>query len=158
MNKLFLILVLVLSTVIYNSLLLAQEFPPEDKEFREDHFKYLERLNLSEEQKTTFEGFHFKLQKEMIEVNAELQKSELIMQELKSKGEYSREEVLSTVNRINNEKNKIELLRENHKMDIYDELTPEQKKIWNEDMKKIHRFKDIKNFHEKRDFRPHPIF
>jgi Spy/CpxP family protein refolding chaperone len=151
MNKLFVFLFLVFSILNSNSVLLAQEFPPDEKGFNKMHFDPMERLNLSEEQKAEFKAIHFKHQNEMIEANADLQKSELALQELKSNPDYSREDVLAAVAKINDSRANIELLKENHRMDIYEKLNPEQKKMWNEGQKKFHRFKEMKKFRGNND-------
>ncbi|HMU43878.1 MAG TPA: periplasmic heavy metal sensor [Ignavibacteriaceae bacterium] len=143
MNKLFVFLFLVFSILNLNSVLLAQEFPPDEKGFHQMNFDPMERLNLSEEQKTELKDLHFKHQNEMIEANANLQKSELALQELKSNPDYSREEVLAALKKVNDTRANIELLKENHRMDIYEKLNPEQKKMWNEGQKKFHRFKEM---------------
>ncbi|MBK6915498.1 MAG: periplasmic heavy metal sensor [Ignavibacteriales bacterium] len=146
MNKLFVFLFLVFSILNSNSVLLAQEFPPKEKAFNQMHFDPMERLNLSEEQKNEFKALHFKHQNEMIEANADLQKKELALQELKSNPDYSREDVLAAVTKLNDSRANIELRKENHRMDIYEKLNPEQKKMWNESQTKFHRFKEMKKF------------
>lgn len=151
MNKLFVFLFLNFSILSSNSVLFAQEFPPKEKGFSQMHFDPMERLNLSEEQKVEFKAIHFKHQDEMIEANADLQKSELALQELKSNPDYSREEVLAAVTKINDSRAKMEMLKENHRMDIYEKLNPEQKKMWNEVQTKFHRFNEMKKFHGNND-------
>lgn len=152
MNKLFVFLFLVFSFLNLNSLLFAQEFPPEEKGFNQMHFDPMERLNLSEEQRNEFKTLHFKHQNQMIEAESDFQKNELALQELKSNPNYSREEVLAAVAKINESRSNIELLKENHRMDIYEKLSPEQKKIWNEGQKQFHRFKEMKKFHGNGNF------
>lgn len=152
MNKLFVFLFLVFSFLNLNSLVVAQEFPPEEKGFNQMRFNPMERLNLSEEQKTEFQTLHFKHQNQMIEANADLQKSELALQELKSNPNFTREELLAAVGKINDSRAKIELLKANHRMDIYEKLSPEQKKMWNEGQKQFHQFKDMKKFHGNGNF------
>lgn len=153
MNKLFVFLFLVFSILNSNFLLLAQEFPPEEIGFNRTHFDPMERLNLSEEQKAEFKTLHFKHQNEMIEAKADLQKSELALQELKSNPYYSRDDVVAAVIKINDSRANINLLKENHWMDIYEKLNPEQQKIWNEGQKRFRQFREMKNFHGNRNFR-----
>lgn|GEM_PF-1035001 len=153
MNKLFVFVFFVLSFMNSNSNTIAQEFPPEWKGFNQTQFSPMKRLNLSEEQKTQFKALHFKHQNEMIEANAELQKSELALQELKSNLDYSREDLVAAVTKVNDSKANIELLKENHRMDIYEKLFPEQKKAWNEDQEKFHNFNEMKKFRGENEYK-----
>jgi Spy/CpxP family protein refolding chaperone len=96
-----------------------------------------EKLNLTDEQETKIEGIRIYHQKEMIEFRAELEKKELELQELKNKGEYTREEYISKIKELNEIRNKIHLARANHQMDVYELLDPTQKVTWNDFKKRF---------------------
>jgi Spy/CpxP family protein refolding chaperone len=90
-----------------------------------------QQLNLTEEQQTKVDELKFAHQKEMIDLKANLDKKELDMNELKSKGNYTRDEYLNKVNEIISARNKIALSIANHHMDVYQLLDENQKKEWN---------------------------
>ena len=92
--------------------------------------RFAQKLNLTEEQQATIEQLKIENQKEMIDLKAELERKKLDMKELKSKGNYTREEFLNLVQSINNSKNNIAVAKANHRMDIYEQLTTEQKQTF----------------------------
>jgi len=101
-------------------------------DFHKGDFKKMmfEKLNLTDEQKDAVEKLKLKHQSEMIDLKADLEKKELAMKELKNSGNYSREEFVSTVKSISTAKNNIAISMANHRMDVYELLTPEQKKTF----------------------------
>ena len=102
---------------------------------RGDHFKMMkEKLNLTDTQSEAVEELHFSHKREMIDLKADIEKKKLDMKELVSKGNYTRDEYLSKVKTINDAKEKMALAKANHRMDVYDLLTDEQRIIFN-DMK-----------------------
>ena len=94
------------------------------------HERFAEKLKLTEEQKTAIGELRIKNQREMVDIKADLQKKKLDLKELKIKGNYSREEFLNLVREMNIFKNNIALAAANSKMDIYELLTDEQKKMF----------------------------
>lgn len=66
----------------------------------------------------------------MVKLRAELELKELEMKKLKTAEKFSRNDVLNLTKEINEIKGKIELARTNHRMDVYDILDANQKKIW----------------------------
>ena len=90
-----------------------------------------ERLNLTEEQSEKIEALKLDHRKEMIDLRADVEKKQIEIQELKNNPDYSRDDFLKKVNDINSVKNKIELARANHQMDVYQLLDADQKKEWN---------------------------
>lgn len=129
--------------------LLAQGFDDRDR----DRFKFRERiheqLNLTEEQESKLQDLKFKHQSEMIDLKAELEKEELAQQELKSKGNYTREEFLAGIDELIKIKNKIEIARANHQMDVYEILDSAQKETWNRISDRLHEMKRDFKFHHK---------
>jgi Spy/CpxP family protein refolding chaperone len=65
----------------------------------------------------------------MIDLRADLKKSMIDLREIRSKDNFTRQEVIAGVDRMNKIKNDIALLAANHRMDLWETLTPEQKKI-----------------------------
>jgi Spy/CpxP family protein refolding chaperone len=99
--------------------------------FREEgkmkHKNMMEKLNLSDEQKEKIQALRLNHRKEMIDLKADLEKAELALNELKTKKNFSRNDYLSAVEKINTAENKISLSRANHRMDVYELLTDKQK-------------------------------
>ncbi len=89
-----------------------------------------DKLNLTEEQEIQIQKLRSAHQKKMIELKAELEKAEVDAKDLRSKSGITREEVLNNIERINKIKNEIALASGNHRMDIYEILTPGQREIW----------------------------
>jgi Spy/CpxP family protein refolding chaperone len=96
------------------------------------HKMMMEKLNLTDSQKEAVEDLHFSHKREMIDLKADLEKKELDMQELLSKGNYTRDDYLAKVKAISSAKEKMALVKANHRMDVYDLLTEEQRKTFNE--------------------------
>jgi len=98
-----------------------------------DHHKMMiDNLNLSDTQKEAVEELSFSHKREMIDRKAATEKNKLDMQELLSKGNYTRDDYLNTVKTINDAKEKIAFAKANHRMDVYDLLTEEQRKSFDE--------------------------
>ena len=116
------------STLILSCNIFAQEMMQQKKQFQK---QVHQQLNLTEEQQTKVDELKFAHQKEMIDLKANLDKKELDMNELKSKGNYTRDEYLNKVNEIISARNKIALSVANHHMDVYQLLDENQKKEWN---------------------------
>lgn len=96
------------------------------------HKMMMKKLNLTDSQQEAVQDLRFNHKNEMIDLKADLEKKKLAMQELKSRGNYTRDELLSKVKSISNAKEKNALEIANHKMDVYELLTDEQRKIFNE--------------------------
>ena len=100
---------------------------------QDDHHKMMiENLNLSDTQKEAVEELSFRHKREMIDLKAAVEKDKLDMQELLSKGNYTRDDYLGKVKTINDAKEKIAFAKANHRMDVYDLLTEEQRKTFDE--------------------------
>ena len=98
-----------------------------------DHHKMMmEKLNLTDTQKEAVEELHFSHKKQMIDLKSSLEKKKLDRQELFSNGNYTRDEYLSNVKAISDAKEKMALAKANHRMDVYDLLTEEQRKTFDE--------------------------
>jgi Spy/CpxP family protein refolding chaperone len=119
-------LILFLSLTIFN--VAQQNYKSRDGQQRGERFA--EKLNLTEEQQSVIEELKIKNQKEMIDLKADLEMKKLDLKELKSKGNYTREEFINLVKSVNKSKNNIAIAKANNRMDIYEQLTAEQKKTF----------------------------
>ena len=137
------ILTLLLGALFISGTIYAQEFPGKNREKRMMQFKeqVKDRLNLTDEQKDKIETLKFSHQKEMIDLRANLEKKEVELAELKSTVNFSRDAYLNKINEIIAAKNKIEIASANHKMDVYQLLTDQQKKEWVKMTDRMHEMK-----------------
>jgi len=98
-----------------------------------NHYKMMkEKLNLTDTQSEAVEELHFSHKREMIDLKAALEQVKLDKNELLSKGNYTRDDYLGNVKAISDAKEKMALAKANHRMDVYDLLTEEQRKTFNE--------------------------
>jgi len=98
-----------------------------------DHYKMMkEKLNLTDTQNEAVEELHFSHKREMIDLKAAIEKKKLDKKELLSKGNYTRDDYLLKVKAISDAKEKMALVKANHRMDVYDLLTEEQRKTFDE--------------------------
>ncbi len=95
------------------------------------------KLNLTDKQKANFKKLNFTFAKQMVDLKANLQKSGIDLKKIKSANNIKRGDVINVVKKINRDKNAIALATANHRMDMYEVLTPEQRKIWKKS--KMHR-------------------
>jgi Spy/CpxP family protein refolding chaperone len=131
-NKMKIKMLLIIAAV--SALLISQDlFAQEMMVHKRDGNKMQihQKLNLTDEQQVKVEALRFSHQKEMIDLKANLEKKKLDIAELKSKGNYTRDEFLSKTNEIISARNKIALSMANHQMDVYQLLDENQKKEWN---------------------------
>ena len=143
-------LIAVISALLVSQNLVAQEI--HERERDRDKLQIHQKLNLSDEQIKNMESLRLNHQKEMIDLRADVERKELKMIELKSKGNYTREEYLNTVNGIISAKNKIELFRANHQMDAYQLLDDNQKQEWNKMTRRFEEERKHKIMRKMRDF------
>jgi Spy/CpxP family protein refolding chaperone len=131
LKKLSLIGVLIAAFVIAAA---VNFYPQKQDQPRGERFRgrMFQKLNLTDEQKAKIEQLGIDNQKAMIDLRADMQKKRLAMKELMNKGNYSRADFLSVVKDLNAMRDKITEARANHRMDIYELLNDQQKKIFNE--------------------------
>ena len=127
-------LIYVLSISLLLPLLFSVNGFAQPKEKFKKNFRnnMIEKLNLTTEQKDKISDLRSKNQKEMIDLRADLKKKEIDMRDLRKDTKVTRDAVISKVKEINDVRDKIAIARANHQMDLYEILTPEQKKIWQE--------------------------
>ncbi len=90
------------------------------------------QLNLTDQQKNKLNDLRFKHQEQMIELRAELDKARLELQKLRRSDKLNRTDFINQTKNMNSIKNKIAEARANHLMDVYELLTDEQRKIWDD--------------------------
>jgi Spy/CpxP family protein refolding chaperone len=125
-------LVLILALVgLYSGTIYSQKNMPEKGFFKG---QLLDKLNLTDEQKSKIAELRISHQKEMVDLKADLEKKLLSLKELRLKDNIDRNSVLATVNDINQARNKIAIARANNIMDMYELLTPDQQKTLKENI------------------------
>lgn len=126
----------VIITLLLSSISIAQHpekrFAPNDPGMHKMYKmkKMQDKLNLTDIQKDKFQKMKFSFQKQMIDLKANLQKSVLDLKVIRASDNIKRGDVIDIVKKINSNKNSIALATANHRMDMYEILTPEQRKIW----------------------------
>jgi len=95
------------------------------------HGKFIEKLNLTDQQQTLIEEIRFAHQEKMIDLKADVEKKELALKELESTNKFSRSDYIANIEEIISAENKIKLERANHHMDVYELLDDEQRQTWN---------------------------
>ena len=140
MKSKILVLAAVLAALLISGNLFSQEFREGNRE--RDEFRNRERiqekLNLSTEQVDKIEALKLSHRKEMIGLRADVEKKEVELEELKNTLNFSRDAYLNKINEIISAKNKIELARANHQMDVYQLLDDNQKQEWNKMTRMMH--------------------
>lgn len=96
----------------------------------DDSFRGLDQLQLSEDQQKQIDDLRMTHKSQMIDLRAELSKSRLENQKLRTSGNFSRSDLLSQTRKMNEIRNRIAESRANHFMDVYELLNDDQKKIW----------------------------
>ncbi len=125
-TKIFSLLLILALIGLYSATAYSQEKPLPRKEFFKG--RILEKLNLTDEQKSKIEEARLSHQNQMIDLKANLQKKLLALKELRVKGNLDRNSVIAAVKDINQAKDEIAIARANNLMDTYEILTPEQRK------------------------------
>jgi Spy/CpxP family protein refolding chaperone len=92
--------------------------------------KMMDQLKLTDQQKDKIETLKSENQRKMIDLKADLQKAKADMHDLVMKGNYSRSDFLGAVDKIAKAKEQIAKQMANHRMDVYEQLNPDQKKTF----------------------------
>jgi Spy/CpxP family protein refolding chaperone len=114
------------------------------------HEMMINKLQLTDKQQEAIEKLRLVHQNTMIDLKADIQKKKLDLEALKREGNYSREEFIAKVQTFSDAKQKIASSRAYHRMDIYELLDDNQKKIFD---KMPDRMGVRKNFHGTRCLR-----
>lgn len=121
-----LVLYVVALTVMFSISLSAQP-----KHRMDGPGKRMAELNLTDAQKEKIKSLRSEHQNKMIDLKAELEKERVKGKELQTDN-INRKDFLSHVEKMNSIRNKISTAQAEHRMDVYEQLTPEQKKMWND--------------------------
>jgi len=96
----------------------------------EGHKKFLrEKLHLTDQQVSKIESLRSEHMKKMIDLKGELKKNMIDQKSIRDKESFTREDIIAGVEKANKIRNEIALANANHRMDIWETLTPDQKKI-----------------------------
>jgi Spy/CpxP family protein refolding chaperone len=150
MKNLIWVLVAVLSVAFISQESFSQKrFHKKQNEFRG---QFMTKLNLTEEQEKKFEQLRFAHQEKMVKLRSDVELKELELKKLTSGDNVTRSEMLKLTKELNEIKNEIAIARVNHKMDVYDNLDANQKKLWLEQKEKVGMMKDRmkEKFHQRR--------
>jgi Spy/CpxP family protein refolding chaperone len=94
-----------------------------------------DKLNLTDSQKDQIENLRIKHQKDMVDLKAKLEKARIELREVTADGDFTRSEYLAAHNKMIKMREEIQLAAANHRMDVFDLLDKDQKKIMAEKMK-----------------------
>lgn len=111
-----------------NQDLFAQKNQRMDRQNFRENIK--EKLNLTTEQESKIEALRLTHEEEMINLRNELDLKELEMKKLNSSNNVSRNDVLKLTRELSEIKSKMDIAKAEHRMDVYDLLNSDQKKIW----------------------------
>jgi Spy/CpxP family protein refolding chaperone len=96
----------------------------------EGHFKMIrEKLHLTDQQVSKIEALRTDNMKKMVDLKADLKKSMIDLRSIREKDNFSRGDIIAGVEKSNKIRDEIALAKANHRMDIWELLTPEQKKL-----------------------------
>jgi Spy/CpxP family protein refolding chaperone len=94
------------------------------------HMKQIrEKLHLTDQQVSKIEALRSDQMKKMVDLKGNLKKTMIDLKAIKDKDNFSRNDVLAQVDKINKAKDEIAMAKANHLMDLWEILTPEQQKI-----------------------------
>jgi len=116
-----------------------KNFRENGKKFREDFKK---QLNLTQDQQKKIQELKLAHQEQMIKLRSDAELKELEIRKLIGSDNVSRNEMIKLTKELNAIKNEIEIAKVNHKMDVYDNLDANQKKLWMEQKEKFGMMKD----------------
>ena len=96
----------------------------------EGHLKFIrEKLHLTDQQVSKIESLRSEHMKKMVDLKAVLQKNMIDLKSIREKDNFTRADIISGVEKGNKIKNEMALAKANHLFDIWETLTPEQKKL-----------------------------
>ena len=96
----------------------------------EGHKKFLrEKLHLTDQQVSKIESLRSEHMKKMVDLKADLKKNMIDLKSIREKDNFTRADIISGVEKANKIKNDMALAKANHLMDLWETLTPEQKKL-----------------------------
>jgi Spy/CpxP family protein refolding chaperone len=90
----------------------------------------LKKLNLTDTQQAQIDKLRIEHQKEMVDLQANLKKQEIGMEEVTSNKNFSSTDFINVVQNISKAKDQIALAKANHFLDVYKLLDNTQKAQW----------------------------
>lgn len=134
-NVKYLVLTIMLSLILSSASFpqMGNRAPRDNNNMRE---MMIEKLQLTPEQEKTITALRLQHQEKLVDLNAELKKSELQKAKLLSGDVVNRNDLLNNAKEIGQIKEKIAAERINHQMDVYDNLDANQRLIWKDMMLK----------------------
>ncbi|MGA7722820.1 MAG: Spy/CpxP family protein refolding chaperone [Ignavibacteriaceae bacterium] len=112
-----------------------QKSGKEMKGMMEHKDNIIEKLKLTDQQKAKIKDLRTAFQKNMVDLRADLKKNKIDLMALISKDKLNRDEVTAAVGKVNSSRDAISLAVANHLFDVYEVFTPEQQKIWKENVR-----------------------
>ncbi len=95
----------------------------------------MEKLNLTDAQKKQLDGMRTAMQKEAVQLRSRVQLARIDLRELVRADEPVRSAIEKKLNEIASIQTEQKMLRINHWFDVKKVLTPEQQKIWKEEIR-----------------------
>ncbi len=138
-NSIYFLTIIFMITVFNQDMFSQKKQGEKRTEFRKE---MREKLNLTEEQEKNLESLKLSHEEDMIKLKSKLDLKKLEMKKLRSSTDISREKMINFVKDINAVKNEIALARTNHKMDVYEILDANQRKVWMEQRGKFEHKRD----------------
>ena len=138
-NSIYFLTIIFMITAFNQDMFSQKKQGEKRKEFRKE---MREKLNLTEEQEKNLESLKLSHEEDMIKLKSKLDLKKLEMKKLRSSTDISREKMINFVKDINAVKNEIALARTNHKMDVYEILDANQRKVWMEQRGKFEHKRD----------------
>jgi len=138
-NAIWLMAIIIAVAFVSQDNFAQKKFRQKGKEFREDFKK---QLNLTEEQEKKIEQLRLAHQEQMIKLRSDAELKELEIRKLVSADNVTRSEMIKLTKELNAIKAEMELARVNHKMDVYDNLDANQKRLWMEHKEQFGMMKD----------------
>jgi Spy/CpxP family protein refolding chaperone len=117
------------------------------------HFDLFKQLKLTPDQKTKTDQLNYTFRKDMINLKADLQKNMLDLNEVRKQENFTRNDMISALEKVNKSRDQIALARMNHHMDIYDLLDQNQKQIWRENGPRMGIHQPMNGRHFRNDMR-----
>lgn len=94
------------------------------------HLKFIaEKLHLTADQTDKIKSLQGDHMKKMIDLKGNLEKAMVDLKGIKDKPNFTRNDVLDQVGKLNKVRDEMALAKANHLLDIWDLLTPDQQKI-----------------------------
>ena len=108
----------------------SPKFKKEIRQGMEGHKKFMrEKLHLTDQQVSKIESLRSEHMKKMIDLKGELKKSMIDQKSIGEKDNFTREDIIAGVEKANKIRDNMALAKANHRMDVWETLTPEQKKL-----------------------------